>query len=137
MLLLKEKSMLEEIDVQVGDSSKEDVSQLILDRCKCSCLPKEAEDKIETFTNLEVLTLNGVGLTSLENFPRNTKLKKLELNDNQISAGLSSLDHLNNLVSLKISGNQIESIEELKCLNKLTEVAYVALFGNPLTKKEN
>jgi Leucine-rich repeat (LRR) protein len=129
--------MLEEIDVQVGDSSKEDILKLILDGCKCSCLPKEVQDKIETFPNLEVLTLNGVGLTSLENFPRNSNLKMLELSDNQISAGLNNLDHLSNLVSLNISGNQIGSIDELKCLNKLTEVASVDLFGNPLTEKEN
>merc|ERR1712096_122358 len=133
----KEKSMLEEIDAQMGELQQEDLSKLILDRCKCATLTKDVKEKIESFPNLEVLTLNGVGLTSLKNFPTNKSLKMLELSDNKISGGLEFLSELTNLVSINISGNQLESFEALASLAKLTEIVSIDMFGNPITEKEN
>jgi Leucine-rich repeat (LRR) protein len=108
---------------------------LILDKCKCSSLTKGVKEKIETFPNLEVLTMNGVGLNSLANFPSNKSLKMLELSDNKISGGLENLVGLTNLVSINISGNLLASFDTLAPLAKLTEIVSIDMFGNPITEK--
>jgi len=88
-----------------------------------------------SFLELEVLTLNGVGLTTLENFPSLPKLKKLELRDNKISGGLDFLvdARLQNLVYLNLSGNHIGKISELEPLSNLVKLERLDLSGCSVT----
>jgi hypothetical protein len=50
----------------------EEVSALILDKCNAPRIIG-----LDAFVNLESLSMNNVGLTSLENFPHLPKLKKV------------------------------------------------------------
>lgn len=89
-----------------------------------------------SFTHLEVLSLNGIGLTTLENIPNLPTLKKLELCNNQISGGLQFLADakLTNLVSLNLSGNKINRISELEPLANLVKLEELNLNGCAVTK---
>jgi acidic leucine-rich nuclear phosphoprotein 32 family protein A/C/D len=49
---------------QVGDRDAEEIRELVLDACKATKV-----SGLEKFVNLETLTLNGCGLTSLDGFP--------------------------------------------------------------------
>ena len=65
-----------------------------------------------------VLSLNAVGLVSLEKFPALASLKKLELSDNKISGGLESLARSSKLKRLNLSNNRIKdvaTVEPLVC----------------------
>lgn len=79
-----------------------------------------ADDKIflATFTSLERLSLNGTGLRSLENFPKNENLVRLELYENKIYG--DQLKHLavyaSSLKILKLASNKISSLKELDTL---------------------
>jgi small subunit ribosomal protein S11e len=86
--LLQTKSLAAEIARQNVSKKPFEVKELILDKC---AVAKLAGDEFEGFANLENLSMNGVGLTSLENFPSLQYLRRLELNDNKIGAGLVSV----------------------------------------------
>lgn len=79
-----------------------------------------ADDKnyLATFTSLERLSLNGTGLKSLENFPKNEKLVRLELSENKITG--DQLKHLSvyasSLQTLKLASNKITSFKDLDFL---------------------
>jgi len=90
---------------------------------------------LHSFLELQVLSLNGVGFASLENFPPLPKLKKLELSDNLISGGLHFLKDagLINLVSLNLSGNKIGKMIELQPLSYLDKLQSLDLYGCAVT----
>jgi Leucine-rich repeat (LRR) protein len=88
------------------------VAELNLDNCKATTV----EGLTDEFVNLEVLSLNNVGLTSLRHFPRLPKLRKLELSDNRISAGLEHLAGCPELTHLTLSNNRIKDLDALKVL---------------------
>jgi hypothetical protein len=48
----------------------------VLDKtCKIEKISEEEKEQLEKFTSLKRLTMNEVGLTSLENFPKLEELK--------------------------------------------------------------
>lgn len=102
------------IAAQVQQSPPESITELILDACKATKVTG-----LDKFINLEMLTLNGCGLTSLEGFPTLPNLKTLELSDNQLADGcLEELQNaaLLNLNRLSLAGNRFSTLEALEPL---------------------
>lgn len=55
------------------------VKELNLDNCRSTNIVGLSDE----YVNLEILSLNNVGLTTLKGFPTLPKLRKLELSDNR------------------------------------------------------
>ena len=100
--------------------------------------------KIPAIRNLGVtqdqfdsLDLSDNDIQVLGNFPKQTRLSTVQLNDNQISSveGQSVADALPNLTRLILTGNQIQRLEDLD------EIARITTLGKSLTlckkKREN
>ena len=88
------------------------IRELILDNCKATNLDGLAVG----FTNLVSLSLNAVGLVSLENFPALASLRRLELSDNKISGGLQRLVLSSKLKRLNLSNNRIKDLPTIEPL---------------------
>lgn len=129
-------SLAAEITRVKGPKKPAEVTELILDKCSAS---KLAGDELSDFTNLETLSLNNVGLSSLENFPSLPKLKRLELSDNKISGGLDALQDagLFSLRVLNLSGNRIQSLDDLEPLGSLPNLKQLDLFNCAVTEADN
>ena len=92
--------------------------------------------KIPAIRNLGVtqdqfdsLDLSDNDIQVLGNFPKQTRLSTVQLNDNQISSveGQSVADALPNLTRLILTGNQIQRLEDLD------EIARITTLGKSLT----
>ncbi|TKS65362.1 Endophilin-A1 Endophilin-1 SH3 domain-containing GRB2-like protein 1 SH3p4 [Collichthys lucidus] len=124
--------MKKRVSLELRHRSPTEVQELVLDNCRSS------EGKIEgitgEFSNLELLSLINVGLTSVADIPKLDKLKKLELSDNRISGGLEVLaERLVNLTHLNLSGNKIKDISTLEPLKKLPQLKSLDLFNCEVT----
>ncbi|CAL1601111.1 unnamed protein product [Knipowitschia caucasica] len=124
--------MKKRIHLELRNKSPSDVRELVLDNCR------SPDGKIEgltaEFVNLEFLSLINVGLISIANLPKLTKLKKLELSDNRISGGLDVLaEKLPNLTHLNLSGNKLKDISTLEPLKKLSNLKSLDLFNCEVT----
>lgn len=91
----------------------------------------------DEYTNLEILSLNNVGLTTLKGFPTLPKLRKLELSDNRISNGLNFLNGCKKLTHLNLSGNKIKDLQTLKPLEEFENLRNLDLFNNDVTNIED
>merc|ERR1719464_227224 len=84
-----------------------------------------------------MLSFNLTKISSLENFPALSTLKKIELADNFLTG--AELVHLcgnENLVNLKLANNKISTIKDLECLAKLSNLRSLDLMGNPVTESD-
>ena len=120
---------------QVGDKDPEEVLELVLDACKATKV-----SGLDKFVNLQMLTLNGCGLTSLEGFPTLDNLKSLELSDNALADGC--LDALQDaglpfLNRLSLAGNRFSTLAALEPLACLPSLRDVDLFNCPVTEVDN
>lgn len=107
------------------------ITELILDNCRSTSIVGLTDD----FTALETLSLINVGLTTLKGFPALPALRKLELSDNRISAGLQHLATSSaKLTHLNLSGNKIKCLEELRALEKFPALQVLDLFNNEATQ---
>ena len=95
--------------------------------------------KIPAIRNLGVtqdqfdsLDLSDNDIQVLGNFPKQTRLSTVQLNDNQISSveGQNVADALPNLTRLILTGNQIQRLEDLD------EIARITTLGKSLTVVE-
>ena len=125
------------------------IEDLVLDKIyKLEKIKEEEKDLFEKFTSLKRLTLNEVGLTSLENFPKLNELQivrnhflllfdilfiQLELSNNKLKG--EDLDIIANqcpnIYKIKLDSNQIQSIDILKPLAKLENLKKISVKGNP------
>eukprot|EP00201_Polytomella_parva_P024374 CAMPEP_0175050076 /NCGR_PEP_ID=MMETSP0052_2-20121109/7071_1 /TAXON_ID=51329 ORGANISM="Polytomella parva, Strain SAG 63-3" /NCGR_SAMPLE_ID=MMETSP0052_2 /ASSEMBLY_ACC=CAM_ASM_000194 /LENGTH=268 /DNA_ID=CAMNT_0016314265 /DNA_START=135 /DNA_END=941 /DNA_ORIENTATION=- len=103
--------------------------QLVLDNsCKSTNLKA-----LESFTELRRLSLTGLGLTSLEGFPKAPKLTHLTLSDNKLGSGLEALKDLSELKHLKLPNNRISSFDQLEPLKGLN-LKSLDLFECPIAE---
>ncbi|CAH2071432.1 unnamed protein product, partial [Iphiclides podalirius] len=109
------------------------VKELNLDNCRSTTI----DGLTDEYTNLEVLSLNNVGLTTLKGFPKLPNLLKLELSDNRISNGLNFLNGCKKLTYLNLSGNKIKNLETLKPLEEFENLKNLDLFNNEVTNIED
>ncbi|KXZ47761.1 hypothetical protein GPECTOR_33g643 [Gonium pectorale] len=91
---------------------------------------------LDTFVNLRSLSLCGLGLTSLEGFPKLPKLVRLTLSDNRITGGLQHLVDagLTSLRTLELANNRLATVEEVAPLKGLTGLQCLDVDACPLTK---
>ncbi|XP_043954824.1 acidic leucine-rich nuclear phosphoprotein 32 family member D-like isoform X1 [Gambusia affinis] len=124
--------MKKRVSLELRHRSPAEVQELVLDNCRSS--EGKIEGITEEFSNLELLSLINVGLTSVADIPKLDKLKKLELSDNRISGGLEVLaERLVNLTHLNLSGNKFKDISTLEPLKKLSQLKSLDLFNCEVT----
>ncbi|XP_074518178.1 acidic leucine-rich nuclear phosphoprotein 32 family member D-like [Halichoeres trimaculatus] len=124
--------MKKRVTLEQRQRTPPEVHELVLDNCRTA--DGKIEGITEEFSNLELLSLINVGLTSVADFPKLDKLKKLELSDNRISGGLEVLaERLVNLTHLNLSGNKFKDISTLEPLKKLSQLKSLDLFNCEVT----
>ncbi|XP_029381828.1 acidic leucine-rich nuclear phosphoprotein 32 family member D-like isoform X5 [Echeneis naucrates] len=124
--------MKKRVSLELRHRSPTEVQELVVDNCRAS--EGKIEGITEEFSNLELLSLINVGLTSVSDFPKLDKLRKLELSDNRISGGLEVLaERLVNLTNLDLSGNKFKDISTLEPLKKLPHLKSLDLFNCEVT----
>jgi len=123
-----------------GEHEPKEIEELILDdfwKNKDSFI-KEEKVVLEKYTNLIHLSLNNIGLKSLGNLPNINGLFMLSLNNNELNG--DDFDLLKGLYpglnKLKISGNNIEKIENLEKLKDL-KLRKIEVKDNPFCEKNN
>uniref|UniRef100_A0A8C6RWR7 Acidic leucine-rich nuclear phosphoprotein 32 family member n=1 Tax=Nannospalax galili TaxID=1026970 RepID=A0A8C6RWR7_NANGA len=110
--------MKKKIHLELKNQIPAAVRELVLDNCKSN--DRQIEGLTAAFVNLEFLSLISVGLISVSNLPKLSKLKKLELSDDRIFGGLDMLaEELPNLTHLNPSGNKLKDNSTLEPLKKL------------------
>lgn len=148
------KHKTEEVNLKIIKNLYIQIQELILDKLfKVDKFTEEHKTTLEKYSSLIHLTLNDVGLQSLENFPQlkeaqivSNNLNKIfllfsyvyiqiELNGNNLTGKDISIlvDQCPQLYKIKIEGNKIDNLDTLKCLagHKLTKIN---LDGNPITQ---
>ncbi|PIK45894.1 hypothetical protein BSL78_17233 [Apostichopus japonicus] len=126
--------MEKRIELESRGMKADQIKDLILDNCRSG---GTIEGLTSDFIKLEKLSMNGVCLTSLKNFPALVSLKKLELSDNRISSGLQHLTGCTNLKSLTLSNNNIKDFESLEPLKELKNLQTLDLFHCKVTSLDN
>ncbi|XP_075971590.1 acidic leucine-rich nuclear phosphoprotein 32 mapmodulin isoform X2 [Anticarsia gemmatalis] len=121
--------MEKRVALELRGRNPSQVKELNLDNCRSTNIVGLSDE----YTNLENLSLNNVGLTTLKGFPALPKLKKLELSDNRISNGLNFLNGCKKLTHLNLSGNKIKDLETLKPLEMFENLKNLDLFNNEVT----
>lgn len=119
-----------------GEGSSSPARSLTLDgavKCMHGRLP--AAEILERHQSLEHLSIAGVGVTSLEGFPRLRNLTRLTLSDNRIAGGLDHLvaAGLSSLRDLDLSNNRIQDVRDLAPLADLRLVS-LDLYECPVTR---
>ena len=121
------------ITLELENKEVSKVKKLILDNCVSTSIEGLTSD----FYNLVKLTMNNVGLTSLENLPELRSLKKLELTDNKISGCLKFLKSCPKLRNLNLASNKIKNFNELRPLRKLRKLKILDLYKNDVQMIRN
>ncbi|CAG4915550.1 unnamed protein product [Colias eurytheme] len=125
--------MEKRVALELRGRSPSQIKELNLDNCRSTNIVGLTDEYI----NLEVLSLNNAGLTTLKGFPTLPKLRKLELSDNRISNGLNFLNGCKKLTHLNLSGNKIKDLETLQPLEEFENLKNLDLFNNDVTNIED
>ncbi|XP_026321846.1 acidic leucine-rich nuclear phosphoprotein 32 family member A [Hyposmocoma kahamanoa] len=125
--------MEKRVALELRGRNPSQVRELNLDNCRSTNIVGLTDE----YVNLEILSLNNVGLTTLKAFPALPKLRKLELSDNRISNGLNFLSGCKKLTHLNLSGNKIKDLETLKPLKEFENLKNLDLFNNEVTAIED
>ena len=129
-----------ELQVLLGKHEPKEIEELNLDKFTddLNSLQLYHKEGLELYNNLIHLSLNELGLENLSNFPEIKCLMILSLKNNKLKGDdFDIIPKLYpNLYKLKISFNQINSIDNLSCLNQL-ELKKIEVKENPFTKNDN
>ncbi|XP_017550935.1 acidic leucine-rich nuclear phosphoprotein 32 family member E isoform X1 [Pygocentrus nattereri] len=127
--------MKKRISLELRNRTPAEVAELVVDNCRSS--DGEIEGLTDEFKELEFLSMVNVGLTSLAMLPSLTKLRKLELSDNNISGSLEILsEKCPNLTYLNLSGNKIKELSTVEALQNLKNLKSLDLFNCEITTLE-
>lgn len=121
------------IQTQREDKEIEDVLELCFDEWKFKSFTEKEKKLIETYEQLDTLSLEDCGLESLENFPNLPNLMRLNLTLNKIKGNLESITHLSQLMQLSLIDNEITTIEDLRPLTCMFNLNSLDLLGCPIT----
>ena len=130
----------DELQEILGKHEPKEIEELNLDGFneKVESFKLYHKEGLELYNNLIHLSLNNIGLENLSNFPEIKCLMILSLKNNKLKGDdFDILPKLYpNLYKLKISFNQIESIDKLSCLNQF-QLKKIEVKENPFTKNDN
>uniref|UniRef100_A0A8C7YGL4 Acidic leucine-rich nuclear phosphoprotein 32 family member n=1 Tax=Oryzias sinensis TaxID=183150 RepID=A0A8C7YGL4_9TELE len=116
--------MKKRISLELRNRSPTEVGELVVDNCRSS--DGEVEGLSEEFTELEVLSMVNVGLSSLSKMPLLPRLQKLEVSENSIGGGLSTLvEKCPGLTHLNLSSNKLKELSSLEPLDEDDDGDYV------------
>ncbi|KAM7382767.1 hypothetical protein PAMP_002484 [Pampus punctatissimus] len=105
-----------------------EVAELVVDNCRSS--DGEVEGLTDEYSELEILSMVNIGLTSLSKLPSLPKLRQLEVSDNSISGGLDTLaEKCPNLTYLNLSGNKIKELSAIKVLQNMKNLKSLDLYS--------
>ena len=128
-----------ELQTLLGKHEPKEIEELNLDKFTddLNSLQLYHKEGLELYNNLIHLSLNELGLENLSNFPEIKCLMILSLKNNKLKGDdFDIIPKLYpNLYKLKISFNQINSIDNLSCLNQL-ELKKIEVKENPFTKND-
>merc|ERR1711865_1161344 len=131
-----EADMEAKIKEQVGDRDPEFVFHLILDSTKC-----QKVEGLDQFNNLEVLSMNSCGLTSLQGFPKLPQLKELSIADNKLAGceiKVLQAAELTQLTRLVLAGNSnVKELSELAPLARCANLKSLDLYECKVSKLSN
>ncbi len=134
---------------KLGEHEPHEVDELILDDLyqNIGNFTNEHKKTLESYKNLIHLSLNGLGLKSLTNFPKLPCLQivilfcykiQLEIRQNELDGSdfkeIKSL--FPNLYKVKVGENPIKSIEAFKVFSG-TQIRKLELIGTPAAKEAN
>ena len=130
----------DELQEILGKHEPKEIEELNLDGFneKVESFKLYHKEGLELYNNLIHLSLNNIGLENLSNFPEIKCLMILSLKNNKLKGDDFDIIPKNypNLYKLKISFNQIDSIDKLSCLNQL-QLKKLEIKENPFTKNDN
>ena len=130
----------EKLQELLGSHQPEEIEELVLDEFTNNIGSFNLDQKkgLEFYKNLIHLSLNNIGLENLSNFPAIKSLMILSLNNNKLKGDdFSIIPKLYpNLYKLKISENNIESIDNLSVLSQL-QLKKIEVKDNPFSKNDN
>ncbi|XP_034409912.1 acidic leucine-rich nuclear phosphoprotein 32 family member E-like isoform X1 [Cyclopterus lumpus] len=120
--------MKKRVSLELRNRNPAEVVELVVDNCLSA--DGEVEGLTEEYTQLEVLSMVNVGLSSLNKMPSLPKLRKLEVSDNTISGGLDTLkEKCPNLTYLNLSGNKIKELSSIETLQNLKNLKSLDLYS--------
>ncbi|XP_075996203.1 acidic leucine-rich nuclear phosphoprotein 32 family member E [Genypterus blacodes] len=128
--------MKKRISLELRNRSPAEVAELVVDNCRSG--DGEVEGLTDEYTELEILSMVNVGLTSLAKLPSLPKLRKLEVSDNTIPGGLDTLvEKCPNLTYLNLSGNKIKELSSIEALQNLKNLKSLDLYSCEVTTLED
>ncbi|XP_067367564.1 acidic leucine-rich nuclear phosphoprotein 32 family member E-like isoform X3 [Channa argus] len=124
--------MKKRIILELRNRDPAEVAELVVDNCRST--DGEVQGLTDEYTELEILSMVNVGLTSLSKLPSLPKLRKLEVSDNTISGGLETLpEKCPDLTYLNLSGNKIKELSSIEPLQNLKNLKSLDLYSCEVT----
>ena len=103
---------------------------MVITTIQLRILPKPAKPLFTRYQFLENLVLTKCDLRNLENFPKMTSLKTLDLSHNSLQGTLNNIMPLVNLDYLNLAHNLISDYRKLQPLQMIDNLE-IFLLGNP------
>ncbi|XP_041649344.1 acidic leucine-rich nuclear phosphoprotein 32 family member E-like [Cheilinus undulatus] len=120
--------MKKRVSLELRNRNPAEVVEMVVDNCQSA--DGEVEGLTEEYTELEILSMVNVGLSSLSKLPSLPKLRKLEVSDNIITGGLDKLaEKCPNLTYLNLSGNKIKELSSIEVLQNLKNLKSLDLYS--------
>jgi hypothetical protein len=125
---------------KLGEHEPNEVDELILDDLyqNIEGFTPDHKKTLELYKNLVHLSLNSLGLKSLNNFPKIVNLQILEIRGNQLTGeDFAQINQLYpNLYKIKVGANPIKSLEVFKVFLASTGLKKLELLESDVTSKE-